>query len=405
MREATARAIAIALLVCALGAAPARACTGDCDGGGTVTIDELILGINIALGNAQVGTCPTLCGDAVLDISCLVGAVNHALEGCPATPTATDTASPADTGTPTPTATGIPTGTAMATATPFGPLGVRHFSLDPSSSAFIATLSPGFRFPTTGFQGFLDLAAGTPDPVSGFVFVDVVDASPYLSINLPNGGSALCLAVDRDQLPVRNAGFLACRGGGAAGLSLVQDRNLGVAATCVGGSQEGTVCDDDARCPGGTCFGADDCAAAGGTVNGPDSASPNVCVGPLVGAGIAADSGPGALLISPDPANGITMGLPVAIIQERALPCGDEPNATGMSTVFALTTGTARCELVDYNFQVGQSLVVEERGENVSCAEWTRENGPGRLVLAVPTLDTDINGTPTDVITSFVFDD
>lgn len=405
MRGRGALLIGIAVLVASVAPAPARACVGDCDSGGTVTVDELILAVNIALGNAQVGACPSPCGGAILEIRCLIEAVNNALQGCPATPTATDTAPPTETTTPTPTATGIPTGTVMATATPLGPLGVRHFSLDPASSAFIATLSPGFRFPTTGFQGFLDLAAGMPDPLSGFVFVDVVDASPYLAVSLASAGSALCLAVDRDQLPVRNAGFLACRGGGAAGLSLVQDRTLGVAGTCAGGSQAGTVCDDDGACAGGTCFGADDCAAAGGTVNGPDTASPNVCVGPLVGAGLAADSGPGALLISPDPVNGVTKGLPVTIVQERALPCGDEPSATGMSAVLALTTGTARCELVDYNFQIGERLVVVERGENVSCAEWTRENGPGRLVLAVPTLDTEINGVPTDIVTSFVFDD
>ncbi|MFN8641749.1 MAG: hypothetical protein U0802_08870 [Candidatus Binatia bacterium] len=395
----------VAILAWSMAARAAMpACLGDCDGDGRVTVDELIRGINVALGNATLATCiAAACDDPAItvEVNCLIGAVNNALSGCPAT------ATPTDTPTRTPTATGVPTGTATATATatPGGPLGVRHFSLDPSSSTFIATLSAGLRFPSAGFLGFLDLAAGVPDPRSGFVLVDVVDASPYLSVRLPNGGAALCLAVDRNQLPVRNAGFLACKGGGAAGLSLRQDRTLGVVDACVGGSQAGSVCADDAQCPDGTCFSAADCAAAGGTVNGPDTASPRVCVGPLVGAGIAADSGPGALLISPDPANGVTQGLPVAVIQERALPCGDEPDATGMSAVFALTTGTARCELVDYNFQDGQSLVVEERGENLSCGEWTRENGPGRLVLAVPSLDAEVNGTPTDIITSFVFDD
>jgi hypothetical protein len=37
--------------------APSRACTGDCDGGGTVSIDELIQGVNIALGTASVFAC------------------------------------------------------------------------------------------------------------------------------------------------------------------------------------------------------------------------------------------------------------------------------------------------------------------------------------------------------------
>ena len=73
-----------------LAAAPASAvCVGDCNGDGMVAINELITMINIALGNATVGSCPALCTDNTLDISCLISAVNNALEGCPATPTPT----------------------------------------------------------------------------------------------------------------------------------------------------------------------------------------------------------------------------------------------------------------------------------------------------------------------------
>lgn len=34
------------------------ACGGDCSGDGEVTVNELILGVNIVLGNTALGQCP-----------------------------------------------------------------------------------------------------------------------------------------------------------------------------------------------------------------------------------------------------------------------------------------------------------------------------------------------------------
>lgn len=67
----------------ALGTAP---CIGDCDGDHAVTVDELILMVNIALGSVAQGACPARrCGDEQIDISihCTVAAINNALNGCP----------------------------------------------------------------------------------------------------------------------------------------------------------------------------------------------------------------------------------------------------------------------------------------------------------------------------------
>ena len=61
-------------------------CAGDCDGSGGVSIDELIRGVKIALGNAPLSTC-TACdsdGDGELTIEELVRAVGNALRGCSA---------------------------------------------------------------------------------------------------------------------------------------------------------------------------------------------------------------------------------------------------------------------------------------------------------------------------------
>jgi parallel beta helix pectate lyase-like protein len=58
-------------------------CVGDCDGGGSVTVDELITLVNIALGNAQPSTClHGVPGGATVDIALIIQAVDHALNSC-----------------------------------------------------------------------------------------------------------------------------------------------------------------------------------------------------------------------------------------------------------------------------------------------------------------------------------
>jgi hypothetical protein len=59
-------------------------CLGDCDGGGFVSIDELVRAVNIALGNDSVGVCTVVDfdrdGEVMIDE--LMKAVNVALTGC-----------------------------------------------------------------------------------------------------------------------------------------------------------------------------------------------------------------------------------------------------------------------------------------------------------------------------------
>jgi hypothetical protein len=70
-------------------------CVGDCDDDGAVRINELILGVNMALGNVEVSACPSF--QCVQDVegvlvNCLLLAVNNALSGCAsAIPTPTPT--------------------------------------------------------------------------------------------------------------------------------------------------------------------------------------------------------------------------------------------------------------------------------------------------------------------------
>lgn len=60
-------------------------CVGDCDGTGSVTVDEIITMVNIALGSLPVENCPAGDGnsDGAVTVDEIVTAVNHALNGCP----------------------------------------------------------------------------------------------------------------------------------------------------------------------------------------------------------------------------------------------------------------------------------------------------------------------------------
>ncbi len=76
---------------CSIGAyeadGTAPACTGDCDGNGMVAINELILGVNIALGAKQVNACPAFADSrGMVDIAQLIKGVNNALNGCGGSP-------------------------------------------------------------------------------------------------------------------------------------------------------------------------------------------------------------------------------------------------------------------------------------------------------------------------------
>lgn len=63
----------------------AEACTGDCSGDGSVTVDEVLRGVNIALGTAELGGCAffdrDLSGEVTIDE--ILRAVGAALATCP----------------------------------------------------------------------------------------------------------------------------------------------------------------------------------------------------------------------------------------------------------------------------------------------------------------------------------
>ncbi len=66
--------------------AAAATCVGDCNGSGDVTVNEIILMVNIALGAAPLSACAAGDIDAsgAITINEIITAVNHALGSCSA---------------------------------------------------------------------------------------------------------------------------------------------------------------------------------------------------------------------------------------------------------------------------------------------------------------------------------
>ena len=65
-------------------ATPGAGCVGNCNGDGEVTVDELIKGVNIALGTLPLSDCLSFDanGDGIVTVDEIVKAVNAALNGC-----------------------------------------------------------------------------------------------------------------------------------------------------------------------------------------------------------------------------------------------------------------------------------------------------------------------------------
>ncbi len=112
-------ATSVALIVAVAGTvSPAAACVGDCGVDGAVTVDEVLRGVNIALGLLLVADCNIFDGngDGEVTVDEILTAIGHALNGCSSGGEATPTASPE----PTPTATQTIPPTEAATPTPEG---------------------------------------------------------------------------------------------------------------------------------------------------------------------------------------------------------------------------------------------------------------------------------------------
>ncbi len=88
-KSCRARVTALVLIVAAALAAPtgaaAQICGGDCNLDGQVVVNELVLGVSIALGSDRISACPAMDANYERNVTVneLISAVGHALDGCP----------------------------------------------------------------------------------------------------------------------------------------------------------------------------------------------------------------------------------------------------------------------------------------------------------------------------------
>jgi hypothetical protein len=142
-------ALLLFALIAAAPPAGAQSCPGDCNGDGEVRIEEMIVGVRIALGDAAVDACPAFDanGDGAVSIDELIRGVTSTVNGCPATPTAM----PSETPSPSPTATDTATPTATPTIPPVGGAWVEQpLAVGDSTCADIFTRSFADQLATRG---------------------------------------------------------------------------------------------------------------------------------------------------------------------------------------------------------------------------------------------------------------
>lgn len=183
-------------------AGTATTCVGDCPPpDGQVAVNELVIGVNIALGSAALGTCPSYDanGDGTVGVDELVTAVKNAQQGCTggASPTASATPPPSVTPPPS-TATSTPTVTATPALGPVvGFFGVtaaddsleQPAAMDPSG---IPIYQRNFGF---GFSLVVEAQRGAsqrPVGASTFTAPGTPDLQIQATRNLGNGSPAVC---------------------------------------------------------------------------------------------------------------------------------------------------------------------------------------------------------------------
>jgi hypothetical protein len=211
-----------------LAAAPARAvCVGDCSNTCVVDVSNMIVGVNIVLGNAQPSACPPFQNaNGIVDVAQLIKGVNNLLNGCnPEScgggPTETPT-EPAEVATATPS------------ETPTAP---------PTSSP---TSSPSSSPTETPTQGPTLTPTGTPDP-------QVCVLRPGTCKGGLNNGQDCVAAAQCPAAP----GPKVCIGGTKDGQTCTS--GAGCPGSCAGGEKDGQDCTSDAGCPGGTCNNKGQC--------------------------------------------------------------------------------------------------------------------------------------------------
>jgi hypothetical protein len=395
-------ALVACLLSAALTVAPAAGqCVGDCSGDGTLAINELITGVNIALGNAAVGACPSFdCQhNGTVPINCLIQGVNNALTGCPATPTATSTTLASDTVTPT-----VPPIENTPTATPTMPteIGQHVCTLVPGSTASHIELNrSGFNVPVSvPLNGSATIVCGATDAggdASCTCQVNAIDP-----VTIPGLGK-VCLTASAEPCAARP---IACNGGDPLGVAITADGNLG---TCDGNAACETACATfcagkgiapqssgcTGYCTGGAmsvCTRDADCQPDNGVCNGRDpvGAHNGICQCQCVDAASGPAARPGELQC--------LLGAKLIVVAADAADCSAPPLISVGPSCVPLTTGTSSGIIDNANFttmSVPADGPVTNTGAPIECSALRADTLADLKIRGVIAI---LGSSPSDIV-------
>lgn len=204
----------------------AQSCVGDCDAGSSVTVDELVSMVNIALGSRPLTICMAGDGnnDGQVTVDEIVTAVGNALNGCPVVtaPPRTATSTPTITLTSTPTRTPTTTPSATPTNTPTPDLEI-DVAVNPDPAVAGEALRVTLTVTNLGAFAAPNLVvhAFVPPQVDSFQVATASSAATCNSI----GGLGTC---DRNETIIWNIGTL--QAGNGITLSFPPVVSAGIAA-------------------------------------------------------------------------------------------------------------------------------------------------------------------------------
>lgn len=183
---------------------PGSTCTGDCGSDGDVTVDEIITGVNIALGTAQLTMCGAFDGNADQQVTVdeILTAVNNALNGCSGAILDADVA------------IAVPNGVELAAVTVFvrypdGVVRVPGFGNDAQVQASVLNLDPAISPTFNDLDYALRTVAFTPD-------LSPIAAGRLLTIRFdrcagaPRPSSIPCVVEDAADVSLESVSGVTC---------------------------------------------------------------------------------------------------------------------------------------------------------------------------------------------------
>ena len=331
-------------------AAPAAAqCVGDCNGDGEVTINELIIGVNIALGEQPVSNCEAFANsEGEVTIAQLIKGVNNAQVGCPATPTPTET--PTATPTETPAAAGNCTLVSGSDASRI--------------EIAIALFDAPRAFP---LAGSVNVDCSVPESATtGECACSIADVEP---LSLPGIGF-ICIAPRTEPCPTA---VVECDGGAPLGIDVRSNGNIGA---CSGNDACVAECETYCAASGAVaslsgctgycsltndvaCNTDADCLPDKGACNGPDPVGDkfDICQCSCTDGAAGAAGRAGEMQCN----------LGAALTVEANAPCGDGDVIINLGDACVpLTTATVSTLMTNANFS--STITVPKSGVPLSSS-------------------------------------